>query len=200
MGRGAAGKGKGKGGRGGKGRKHKVDLLTQSDIVEEMIPMLAKMCLQNAQTGRDLKGILVTTYLLLTTSPIIKALLAAGQDYHEKAFGGNDLGSPHLHIFAALAEILITMDIGGSNREAVKKLIDENFGTMESIGLVCKHCKVVTCWDDSETKLELHLDDSSQRLFDAALAQTGAKRKPGRAPPTGMERAMQKLLEKLEHK
>ena len=119
--------------------------------------MHIKATLQAQQQLRALSASLYTTWLCPAQSALAKAALAAGVAYDRetKSRGpGHALGSPHVHIWMAVADCLaMNATLGAEQRQFWQHLV-AGFNTlgMEATGQMVKHFRVKTTYNGSKNK------------------------------------------------
>jgi hypothetical protein len=181
---------------------------------QSIMQLLFKMSLQGAQQIRDLAGCVWLTFLVKANLPCMVLMQEAGAQYaaavKDKA-GNHKLGPPHIHKWAALLASLPQEETLQEEEElqqqlkAAQKVLSKQ--SQEETCCSVRFLKGKLAYNkggDKESqliKLQLSLmphpvaDSNLENILFKALSKIGTY-KPGAAPPAGMERAAQAILQK----
>eukprot|EP00971_Amphidinium_carterae_P144327 2860313-Amphidinium_carterae.1 len=165
---------------------------------------MAKMQLQTSQNLRLVMSVVFETFVLKANSPEAEAMAEEGRKYGEQTRGkpGHALGPPHVWLFGALLKALQQRGdaVGAVNATAVKQLAERYaLLTLGAKAELVKACRMQKTFDKECRRLLLALSPgvAEQQQLLAALAQTGAVHKLGRAPEGEMERSLQRAVESM---
>jgi hypothetical protein len=168
----------------------------------KLLILMMKLILQGAQANRDYASILFDVYLAPADSPLIQACRVQGRRYAAAvAQPGHGLGSPWLYVFGALLDSLATLpgaeSADSSNSQNYEKL------SLTLRGEQIKLCKVAQVYRTSQVKLVLSFGVGPDaqalrnRILSRLSALEGFEHKPGRSPPTHMERVLSAWVEEM---
>ena len=166
------------------------------------LQLLAQGVAYSVQQVREHESILYDVVLLPSDSEAVKAIKSSTKQWDQevKEKGRNHgLGPPRLRAWDGLIAALAASDVGSRNKEKLKEL-EEKLKTATAMEreLSIRARKAKVCYDKEFTKIAVsvqHLASSSRELLLSSLEQVGAVRKSGRAPPTNLERSIQKMID-----
>ena len=115
----------------------------------------------------------------------------------EKGGKGHGLGPPFLRVFRALIDWLLGEDVGKANKEALEGIKKEFAEKDKQLLMVVRACRLRRAYDPEFHKLAFAIRERPDiRLaILSSLEQLGGEVKSGRAPPSGLERKLQEILE-----
>jgi hypothetical protein len=178
-----------------------------------LLNLVADTVASHAARLRDLEGAQYDVVLLPSTSPIVAKISEVGKNYHFTAEERRlrrqdgmatplpDLGPLHVHTYAALLE---TLAAGHDNykdddKTTIKKTKTtyDGYDLLEMCGEI-RQCRLAKCYDQQKTKLQLCIGTTADRNTVLRCLQAhGGEVKMGRAPPSGRDRELSRLLSEL---
>ena len=196
-------------------------------LQRELVEVLAKLSLSNAQELRDLTSMSYFTVLTPASAGIAIAMADAGRTYHDRtvAIKQGDagqqrdqqlaaLGPPHLHIWAAVVKYMATTTdkITQATKESFvaywNEVVTKN--TVEKLSETVQLCRARKAFYEEKPgrtrmvkiqwSLDIGRDPFAKRLEGPlleALISQGGIRKIGPPPRSGLERDAQRLLDRL---
>jgi len=181
---------------------HEKQLKIKEKEMKQMMVIMLKMQLWLAQGVRDTMGILLDLYIVNSDSDVIKAMKKTGVRYAaavRKAGANHEYGPPHVHLFKALMQNLVTADIGKANRDTLQAWLTNNNDADETeLAWTIRHCRVMKTYRSETVRVALSIENSGVRNEVAnAMKQTGAKLRAGRSPKGAMEEHLELFLSEL---
>ena len=187
-------KGKGKGQKTRGGKKSSTDRKFTSDQVAQVMPVVCKVAFWTAQSCRDLEPATMDVLRMPSDHLAVARMKLAETGY---AAEGHSLGPPHIHVYLGHLEVLAEQEVGAANKGLIKAMI-QKLNALEASDLVfevrCAGLK--KCFSDKVVKVVLVITDLQfRKALVNSLVQVGADNRTGRAPPSGLEQALQRLLD-----
>jgi len=186
----------------GKKKKEGVEQQQQSALVA-LLPMMAKLILQNVQLARDLASAIFATFFLLRTAATAKSTKAAMVKYDEDTKAHGDQGPPHLHAVLGFLEGAKSLAYTAEEEE-LKDQVTQFDKEFEEASEEEQHRMVPFFRLRRIQKQEVWLlqyrtsAETTDSLFRAVLKKEAAVPKSGRAPAGVMERLLSRALKELE--
>ena len=182
-----------------KQKKHKAP----KNAFDESGPLLAKAASFLLQNAREVESIILDVLLLDTDSQPVLGVKTATKDWSKKveeAGKGHTHGPPHVSALEGCLGSILKLDIGGTNKAKMQDLISEiSEIPLHQRPMYIRACRVRPAYDRSKTKLALALTGPLEKyrctIIDSLIQGASASYKTGRAPPSAMERELQKLLD-----
>jgi len=179
--------------------KYKVD----HKELSKAQPVIVKGILSCLQSSRELESIMIDVVILPAESPVVARMKHFTKQWSVKvkeAGQGHGLGPPHLSAWEGMLESLGEGDIGQANKTVVQEILAEfRSATPQQTSLTIRMCRAKPTYDKTKVKLMMavrgQLESKRHNLLEA-LRQLSGEIKSGRAPPTGLERSLQEMLEK----
>jgi hypothetical protein len=202
--KGGKGKAKGKGEAEHQGQEHTPAL--QHNIIS----LLVSLAVVGARTLRELTGVVFVTFLIDTSTELVKQMAREGQKYYEATVGVQDhqLGPPHVHVWAAMIKCLRSM---GTSPASALVLLEAYW--QNTIMLVdrleleeeVKYCRVRKCWQRNLSRLQFSLSPMARTIapgmtmtleqaVNMCIKEAGGTRKRGAPPRSALEREADSLL------
>lgn len=182
-------------------KKKKSKSKMSQQQMSDVMPLILKTAAFLMQSTRDLESVAYDTFALPTDSLIVAAMGAKTKEWHAKAqeMGrGHKLGPPYLYAWAGLVETLAAEDVGQANRVALQLQKYNHEWDTDRLLLSVGSCRSKTMYDPTLTRVVVALRgelEEARRILLASLVQVGGEHKMGRAPPGGLERAIQRALD-----
>ena len=227
------------GGGGGGRRKREAEEVVQEaakkaarkggDVLEELVLVLASLVLVNSRELANLCGTVYTTCLLPVQAAIGKAAVAAGKKYDEQvkqlkedketddSVDTGKLGSPYLHVWAAVIMMLVQEEVDAERKAFFKKYWDEVIMVMplQQLGEHIRYFRVRAPKGKEKekeakkkkqtVKLQFAFNvegipaaQGLSKFFEGSMLHEGGERKVGPAPRGSLERDAQRLLDKVK--
>mmetsp|Transcript_55373 Transcript_55373/g.161637 ORF Transcript_55373/g.161637 Transcript_55373/m.161637 type:complete len:296 (-) Transcript_55373:238-1125(-) len=170
------------------------------DKLEKLTILQAKQTLINTQRLRMLEGIIVRTWVVPVANVFHQVGSAARKVYGERVANnpGHSEGQPDHHVWRALVQHAIQVSSAEDKQELERHWSTADAEKVQRMVLLCQFTKA---FKSGEKKLEMTfhpmIDASTGDAFSRALATTGVKEKPGRAPRGGIERELEELITSL---
>ncbi|CAE8594898.1 unnamed protein product [Polarella glacialis] len=163
-----------------------------------LLVQTAKQALSNAAHVRKHDAVLQRVNILPAAHPVCVSLQLCGRQFGTKAKDkpAAEIGSPHLHKWAALIAALASLNLS----EPQKVQLTEHAQTMDSPKKLAQSvfvCKLSKAWIKDTFKLTISLAPDMvavAELVCTVLAANGAVLKFGIPPRSSQERAISKIL------
>ena len=113
------------------------------DEIKELMILVSKISLQNAQALRDLSSINLETFLAKSDLESVKRGKEAGQHYSEIVKNNKEhtMGPPFIHILlASLPALASDEKVGAKHREKIKEYL--KFSDSANLETMCDHVKL----------------------------------------------------------
>lgn len=181
--------------------------LEDSDM-HELVKLLTKCAVQTQSRLRTIENLTYDTWMVATEHKLIEKATEQGKAYHhmakehrDKALEAGDIpgdhgrGPPHLYIWGGVLQGLLDEGdrIGAKNKKDLETYLAK-WNTMDRTAQCddIRYCQISPTYHDTMKRLTVALAESSQvkEPLYSALAQLGATRKFGRAPPGALERSL----------
>ena len=177
-------------------------------LLKQAVTLVSKMTLRQELEIRELQAAVFRCFLLKEPNPLILAVKTAVSSFLEQAkqarnAGGGSkgpAGEVHAHAWAAVTEVAASQP---SLDSLTKNVISTHQAAMthpDMIASIIYLTKLKKAFNKGEYKLYLAVHPSHQDLLKAVVAgilATGAVEKRGTAPPSGMARELQSLVDTL---
>ncbi len=193
-GKGSSGKGKGK----QKTNKYQLDL----KAVSRAMPVVVKATLSSLQANREIESVLYDVALTATNTEIPASMKKFTTEWNKKvkeSGSGHGLGPPHLAAWEGFLVALMAGDIGASNKVVINQILEAyKTATPEQAGLDVRLCRCKKTFNPEKVRIIISVRGSLEQhrhTLRESLKQLGAELKSGRAPPSGLERSLQEMLE-----
>lgn len=176
--------------------------------IKGVLKDVSQLTCRNTRSIAHLEGAMFRAFRTKKDDPVIVAAIQAGKAYTEATKGkkGHNMGSPHLHVAAAVLRTLCTQQ--GANVEklqnfmttfASQKLLSEAIPTLY-VAKQYDETKYKIVWMDTSATLPVQMGTMQVRIFEEELRghleRTGAEELVGTAPKTPAERRLNKFLGK----
>jgi hypothetical protein len=184
----------------GKG-KGKGSLKITSERVLKAFPVMMKASCFTMQGIREGEACYFDVALIGSESRMVEEMAArtkAWQEEVEAKGKGHDCGPPFLRAWEGLLVALSEGDVGAVNKMKVKEAIDLTTANKDSAYLMVRACRARKAYDPAKRKLVLAVRGEMEKfrvpIMDS-IKQLGGEIKTGKAPPSGLEKAIQVLME-----
>jgi hypothetical protein len=167
------------------------------------LPTIVKATCMSLQGLREIEGITNDVMLFPKTHPVIIQMKEATGKWSEQvatAGKGHALGPPHLPAWEAFLATMKDADVGGAAKTALREL-EASFREMslQDKLLAVRVAKQKQTFDEDYSKVTIavrgpRFEEARPMLMEAAK-QAGAKIMTGKAPPSGLERKLQTILD-----
>lgn len=170
----------------------------------KVMTTLVKQVLKLSQRERDISGTIFDTFLLPTdaveSTKMMEQTGAYGKAVADKG-KSHDYGPPHIWAYGGLIAALLSRgpSVGAMNYQK----LTEHMQRLETMTVDEKcdaimYCRLDKTWVQEQRRITLAIRDPElRRVVLDSLVQSGATRKTGRAPRSGMERELEAWLENL---
>ncbi|CAE8657464.1 unnamed protein product [Polarella glacialis] len=172
-------------------------------VDRQLLLALGKKAVMDDNILRQHEAIIVDTLSLPGTLPEVVAMRSAGAAYNEavRVRGKqHDLGSPHLHVWAALVmAVLKEQDVPEALRLALQTHVTEAKKPTDLQDHI-RHCRIGAMWNPERFKLQIAVAPSAQMLWTLLcdyLVHRGATILRGTAPKGPLVRKISKCLTAL---
>ena len=188
--KGEKGKGKGKG-----------NIKVTNERMLEAFPVMMKASCYTLQGIREGEACYFDVVLVDSESKMMVEMAArtkAWQEEVEAKGKGHDCGPPFLRAWEGLLVALSEGDIGAVNKMKVKEALDLTMANKDHAFLMVRACRARKAYDPAKKKLVFSVRGDMEQyrvpIMDS-IKQMGGEIKTGKAPPSGLERAIQILME-----
>jgi hypothetical protein len=204
-------KGKGRGQGQSKGEEWQQQWQPHTPALQHnIISLLVSLAVVGARTLRELTGVVFVTYLIDSSTELVKQMAREGQKYYEATVGVQDhqLGPPHVHIWAAMVKCLRSLATTPPSAMILLNAYWDNTIMLvdrQELEEEVKYCRVRKCWQRSLSRLQFSLSPMARTIspgmtmtmeqaISMSIKEAGGTRKRGAPPRSAMEREAEKLL------
>jgi len=178
--------------------------IPQNDKQSELLQIIAKLCLKNAQELRMLCSIAYLTFKMKADCPLVEAAATAKTKHADATRGqsGHKEGAPDG--FCLVAILLFLHDSHSCNAEqcsAIQQFLTERPHKSEALQRDVLCCKVQEAFAKEFKKIYLRLAPECkaiEELITEQMKKLGGEVLYGQAPRGSLERRAQELLKAIE--
>ena len=185
----------------GKGKGKGKDIKVTNERVVEAFPVMMKASCSTMQGIGEGEACYFDVALINSESKMMEEMSARTKTWQEEVEAkgkGHDCGPPFLRAWEGLLVALSEGDIGAVNKMKVKEALDLTMASKGDTFLMVRACRARKAYDQAKKKLVFSVRGEMERfrapIMDSSK-QLGGEIKTGKAPPSGLEKAIQVLME-----